>query len=559
VSVDAASGSLRVLFSRAEGNVYTPAFSPDGSRVAFTFNLRGFQDVYVAETAALEAGSLPLGDARAPVTDVNADAARPVLGPDAFGEYFPAFLDDRTLLFSSDRGGSLALYRADLQAGTCALVQSDPIAAISGAVDGDSLLYGSYSANGWCVKRRPLAALAAVTSEEAPGAPSPYPPPFPWMGAGVPAQAYIDWPLPLAWVPNITVSQNGPGTLDLSVGVGALAIAGSLLGRSSASVDAAWSTAASQPLAGFSASTMAGNAVLSASGRLAYSYVGYYAQTLESDLDVTFPLVSESMLDVTRSLSLNAGMGYLSELDSLSPFSAADAVNAPSSAWQKRLSVRAGVSAAWMRQGGQIDFNPPLALEGSLQDATPLQMLDVSTPESDLALFLAVTVPSIIPHQALKLGVKATDVLGGPFALYSDQYAVPRGFPGAYTRTSPGGVLLALDYLIPIALLDQPLPFGFALTGAALAVHGEALGQWGPAPGQTSLSSVLYVGGDMTLHLVYGIYSIPLGIGLAARIDTHAPASFDAGTDLRLYVFLGFDSFGSTEKKGQDLRVRAAP
>ena len=33
-------------------------------------------------------------------------------------------------------------------------------------------------------------------------------------------------------------------------------------------------------------------------------------------------------------------MGYLSELDSLSPFSAADAVNAPSSAWQKRLSVR---------------------------------------------------------------------------------------------------------------------------------------------------------------------------------------------------------------------------
>ena len=66
VSVDAASGSLRVLFSRAEGNVYTPAFSPDGSRVAFTFNLRGFQDVYVAETAALEAGSLPLADARAP-------------------------------------------------------------------------------------------------------------------------------------------------------------------------------------------------------------------------------------------------------------------------------------------------------------------------------------------------------------------------------------------------------------------------------------------------------------------------------------------------------------
>ena len=145
------------------------------------------------------------------MADVNTDAARPVLGPDAFGEYFPAFLDDRTLLFSSDRSGSLALYRADLQAGTYALVQSDPVAAISGAVDGDSLLYGSYSANGWCVKRTPLAALTAVTLEETPGAPSPYPLPFPWTGAGVPAQAYIDWPLPLAWVPNRHREPERPG------------------------------------------------------------------------------------------------------------------------------------------------------------------------------------------------------------------------------------------------------------------------------------------------------------------------------------------------------------
>jgi hypothetical protein len=559
VAVDPATGGLRVLFSRAEGNVYTPVFSPDGSRIAFTFNLRGFQDVFIADTAALDAGSVVLADARTPVGDVNANAASPVLGPDAFGGYFPSFLDDRTLLFSSDRSGALGLYRADLPAGTCTLAQADPVAAISGVADGDSLLYGSYGATGWCVKKTSLASLTALALEQPPGPASAYPAPFPWTGPGVPARPYTDWPLPLAWAPNITVRQNGPGALDLSVGAGAFAIAGSLLGRSAAYIDAAWSASASQPLAGFQVSTMAGTAVLTASGRLDYSYVGYYAQTLESALDVTYPLAADSMLGISRSLSVNAGVGYLSELDSLSPFSAADAVNAPAAAWQKSLSLRAGVSGALARRGGQIDFNPPLALEASLQNATPLQMLDVRTPESDFALFLALTVPSIIPHQAVKLGVKATAVLGGPFAAYTDQYAVPRGFPGAYTRPSPGGALLALDYLVPLALLDQPLPFGFALTGAGLAVHGEAQGQWGTLPGQTSLSPRLYVGGDITLRLVYGIYDIPLGIGLAARIDTRAPSSFDAGSDLRLYLFLGFDSFGSLLGHGADLHVRGAP
>jgi hypothetical protein len=542
VSVDRVTGVLRVLYSRAGGNVYTPAFSPDGSRVAFTFNLRGFQDVYVAETAALDAGSLPLADARSPVADVNAAAARPVLGPDAFGEYFPAFADDRAILFSSDRGGSLAVYRADLQAGTCVRVQEDPVAAIAGAVDGDSLLYASYDANGWCIKRTPLGELAAVPIDPAPEA-SPYPPPIPVTAAGTPARPYADWPIPLAWVPNVMVSQNGPGTLDLSVGVGALAIAGSLLGRSTASVDAAWSTAASQPLAGASISAMAGNAVLTASGRIDYAWVGYYRQTLQGDLGVTFPLVAESTLGQAHSLSLNAGAGWLSELDSLAPFTLADALNAPAAARRERIYVGAGISAGWMLRGGEIDFNAPLAIEASLQNATPLPLLDVRTPESDFALFAAVTVPSLVPHQAVKLGVKATAVLGGPFSSYGEEYAVPRGFPEVSVRTAPGGVLLALDYLVPVALLDQPLPFGFALTGVALAVHGEALGQWGSSAAR--LSPSLFAGGDLTLRLAYGIYSFPLGIGCAARIDTRSPSAFDAGRDLRFYLFLGFDSFAA--------------
>ena len=53
VLVDTASGGPEDAVLPRGGNVYTPAFSPDGKRLAFTFNLRGFQDVYVADYQAL--------------------------------------------------------------------------------------------------------------------------------------------------------------------------------------------------------------------------------------------------------------------------------------------------------------------------------------------------------------------------------------------------------------------------------------------------------------------------------------------------------------------------
>jgi hypothetical protein len=358
-------------------------------------------------------------------------------------------------------------------------------------------------------------------------------------------------------MPNITVSQNGPGPLDFSFGAGALAIGGSLLGRSSASLDLAWSVGASQPLAGFSLSTMAGNTTITASSRINYRYAGFYAQTLESGIGISLPLISESSFGISRLLSFRAGLDYLAERDAASPFAFSDVVNAPASDWQKKISVRTGAALAWQTQGGQIDFNPPLAVEASLSNGTPLPLLDAGTPESDFALFFALTVPSIFPHQALKLGIKATCVLGGPFSAYSDEFAVPRGFAGSYTRAVPGGALASLDYLIPLALLDQPLLLGFAVTGVGLGVHAEGMGQWGATSGQTSVASKLFVGGDITFRLVYGLYTVPVGFGLAARIDTASPGSFDVANDLRPYLFIGFDSFGSLVKQGQSFRVRA--
>ena len=51
-------------------------------------------------------------------------------------------------------------------------------------------------------------------------------------------------------------------------------------------------------------------------------------------------------------------------------------------------------------------------------------------------------------------------------------------------------------------------------------------------------------------QLAVGAFSFPFGIGLAARLSTSSPSSFDPGADLRPYVFAGFDSFSGTVSAG---------
>jgi hypothetical protein len=112
---------------------------------------------------------------------------------------------------------------------------------------------------------------------------------------------------------------------------------------------------------------------------------------------------------------------------------------------------------------------------------------------------------------------------------------------------------------VPIALLDQPLPFGLALTALGLSLHAEGIGQWDAATVRIGLDPSLYIGWDLTIQLAWNRYSLPLGIGVAARIDATNPGAFDVASDLRLYFLIGFDSFGSFAKNGQALGARAAP
>ena len=296
VSVDPATGAVRVLFSWAEANVSTPVFSPDGRRLAFTLNVRGYQNIYVADYEKLLPGSMALTDSNSPVESVNRDAAAAVLGPDPFGEYFPSFLDDYNVLFSSDREGSLSLYRASLSSAQVVKVLDDPVAVISAVVDGDSLVYSSYSSNGRCLRTVPLSSLGAEQIPADQGAQQELPEAFTWAGASVPSHGYTDWPAPLLWLPFPTVTRTSPGSPGVELGLGAAAYGASLLGTTTWLADAGWSFASQQPFGGVTITSALGPFVAAVGSQLAYQYTDQYSQTLDSSVSLSLPVINDLRL-----------------------------------------------------------------------------------------------------------------------------------------------------------------------------------------------------------------------------------------------------------------------
>jgi hypothetical protein len=542
VTVDPRTGAQRVLFSVSEGNVFNPALSPDGSQVAFILNVRGMQDLYVADMAALRAGSVPLSDPDAPVKDCNPLAARAVLGPDPFGEYFPSFVDQGRILFSSDRSGALALYLADLAEGSVSLVQEDPVAAISGTVDGAVIIYESYRTDGFCLKRAafPLAPRLLLPDEST--APLPLPPPAELSGASVRARPYRDIPLPYLWLPDVILRQTGPSWSELSLGVGAWAAGGSLLDASRWQVDAEWLPGPAQPSAGFIGSTDIGPLELGVSSRLDYAWSSAWTQTVETSLTADYALFGEFVRDSTSLLSVGLGLRHHAELSSNGgPFTFADSLAAAQ--WFSWLAVPAIVRVQWSAGGAAADLGPSLAVDAWLQATVFLPVLTLVQTQAEVDLFARLAVPSPLPHHALKLGVKAVQDLGTSSASYPDDFTVPRGFP-ARTRALPAGILSSVDYVMPV-LLDQPLVLGWAVTGLQLGLHAEGVADIDAGAARASVVPAVFAGVEISTRLVYGVFELPVGMGVSARLAVSASASFDPSRDIGLYFFAGFDGFGA--------------
>ncbi len=573
VAVDRASGGLRVLFARKGGRVSSPDLSPDGTRAAFTLTLEGSQDVHILDLKEAIAGPMVDGAADGPVKDVNPDLAFPVLGTDPGVESRPRFAGNDRLLFSSDRTGSPCLYAMDLGSRKVTIIQQDPVAAYEGIEDGGFLIYSSYSSKGYCLKTVPLPESSGERVEAA-ARPSTGAPVSAGVAAGGPAAAaaeapvpqaagnakgYLDLPLPDLWYPSATLAVTGPSGYE--VGLGLAGVGSSLLGTSSWSVSGFWLPWSGQPVASLAASASLGNAAASYSLSLGYAYFdgspGVYAQSLSNSLDVSVPIFSWTRLADASALWINGGVGHEASLAGLFPFTASTSLSWPTSFWRQFLHLRAGASWRLLAGGGQMDFYHPFDAGVSLGTVTDPPSLPYENRWGTLFSVLAgLSLPSPIPHQVVKLGVKASYGIDA-FASVWDAAVAPRGFPGSTTAYLPGGLLASLDYLAPLALLDQPLLFGVALLGIGLGLHVEHASGWNLSPAYLWPGTAFYAGVEITLLLGYAAESLPVGIGVAARIDPASAEVFIAARDLRPYLFLSFDSFRDAARAAALTQSRA--
>jgi hypothetical protein len=551
VEVDPQSGSTRVLFSVAGASVFNPAFSPDGARLALVLNQRGVQDVVVIDFAKAFAVSHAVADPHEAVADTNTDCASFVVGPDAFGEYFPAWDGDERLIFSSDRSGSLALYEADLAAGSVALVQEDPVAAYEGFVDGGNLVYASYTSEGFCLKRAPFAPARddAATVVRGPDGPLAAQAP----AAAVPSTPYEDRAKLYLWYPLVTPSST-TGTLedflkaikagDPSVwdfGVGAEVLAGSYLGTSTWSLAAAWHPLTSQPEISFSLSHGFGNATVDLSSGLDYfAYGSAYFLDSDTRLGVSLPLVSRSEYDHQVALSVGTGATFLSQVGSYDPFTFIDALSVGPGVWAHAVLLDAGLGFGWAKPGGSIDSVAPYLASISVGGNV---MLPTFSREAGarLAFLAQAGMPVFWQHLVLRAGLKAAYV-GGSLESSHELFAAPRGMFDDEARPLPGRLLASLDLLAPIGLFDQPLILGIALLGVSAGAHVEAAADWGFGPAEFQVPWI-YAGAEVVFQLGASSISLPVGVGIAARFDPTGVQAFDVMSDLRSYIFFSFDSF----------------
>ena len=566
VRVDQHGGGLTVLAAVANGVMLHPAVSADGALVVFELATGVEHDLYAIATSAAPA---PVVRGVA-LTDHNRRALMRITGPNDFGEYFPSLPRssvaamansdsdrDVTLLFGADPGGALALYAKDGLTQTARLVMDDPVGAYAGLIRNDHLYYASYTSDGHTIRRVPasmansanlapsvrstcstcssspsrpanstsstspassadLTATATATSELQPSSraePITHQP----HRTGE-TQRYLDLPLPAFWFPLPSIVEND-GALDLGIGVAFLAA--SVLGRSTATLQAAYHPSLRQPVGAAELQLAVGRMGIADAVSLDYGVSGpRHTRSLSQAGQLTFALVDEAVRDISvrRYAAVLAAVGYAYAQTAEGVLALAQDEGVAVAATSGAL----GAELDWYRFGSAKDLFPPLRfsaetrLESSLASWQPV-----------LRAVGSLQLPAF-GNDVVRLQATAAHAWSAP--LPPSAAPLPRG-PFDLGDAGSGRGLFAVDYLMALALLDQPILAGTYLAALAAGVHLEAAIDWSASTvaGVVPYPEV-FVGLELGAVLGYGTAVLPVGAGVAVALPSARVAA---------YVFFG--------------------
>jgi hypothetical protein len=532
VEVDPVTGQIDLLFAEAESSVYNPVFSPDGKSIAFVLQHYGMQDICVLEYP-LE--GMRMHGNEAPLS-FNADKKQIVMGPDSAGEYYPRFIDNDTLLFCSDRGGSLALYMLTISGKDLFLVCQEPVAAFAGMKLHDDLVYASYSWRGFCIKKMMQEDL--LYKRIAFPAPMPYPK-TPERGE-VASTDYVDWPIFQFWLPFPNAYLLNAHEIVWGGGIYLLGV--SPLQTTMYVMTLSFFPQTMQPSGSIEFQTALGLLDIIYALELSYEYTSgdYYRQSIDNTFLFSFPLYSNLVHSVRQNMNIYAGLHYGYNLYAWQSFSFLNQFKPASLDQENELNFLTGLNFSVVKNGGIIDYYAPLAFRGNFFTQVPLPVFPESQQGFHMVTNLSINLPAFLPHTILKLGCKASytseELLGFPVVR-------PRGMFDEEQQNTVGRALFSLEILSALALLDQPLGGGLHMDGIGAGIHVETLADFQFEEEYIAFDRHIFLGCEINLIIGLGMVSIPVGVGLSFRIDPTDIESFNADHDIRPYLFFGFNSF----------------
>jgi hypothetical protein len=516
VEIDRLTGNISLLFALKETTIYNPVVSPDGKQCAFVLNIRGMQDIYLLDIEKTHRHPLTLETI--PET-YNIESISPLVGPDEDDDYYPRFLDTNRILFTSDRNGNLALYIYSFSHDELSLVCEDPVGAFAGCTTDSHLIYTSYTTDGFCLKAKPIQTLipAVLTKPEA-EVPAP---PFEWQHLPE-SEAFTDLAYPLFWLPYLSIDFNQPSNSG-----GGIYLTGiSLLGTSLWHLIITFHPEVMQPQIIFSALFHINEIGITYNLNHNYQHRGgeepSFHQTIKQNLSMDIPVISSHKLSLITSLSFTLGIAHTLALFQSSPFSFFNAFNLQPISLQNQYGLLSGANFTIGKTGGPMDFYSPLQFHTAISSYTSLPLFPESYPGFRLVSNISLNLPSLLPHNVIKPVITGSYtserllLLESPFSLpiLTSRVMFPDG-----KQEEEGRLLFSLDYLFPIALMDQPLAFGFYLLRCEGDIYFEYIAGYQFQEPFFIPRRFLYGGTELTFTFGHGSFTFPLTMGVGLRYD----------------------------------------
>ena len=546
IIVDQATGVQSLLFKMHDSNVFNPVFSDDGTKIAFTMNVRGLQDIweiqYPVETIELDGkGQIP--------ENFNSERAIPLTGPDYAGDFFPKYSRE-AVLYTTDRTGNLTVH-ARFADGTAVQITTDN-SAFAGQIAGASLVYSSYSAQGYTLKSIPYPGVPAEPTERSSDvlteniATEDFPKIQRPANATEEGRPFIDLPQFLFWLP-VPVYYNPYNPLDFTnihLAPGVFFKSESVLGKAGFQATITSRVDVFQPGIDVNAYFNVGRARITLELLHAFYALNedlYQQDTRESGY-VHIPLVSRSLYPQNIYFGVTSGLTHR--------FTAANAEMFPVNAGVSGADVttahfvHATMAASFeiSRAGTIMDVFNPFKIAVGTNFSIPLLAPEQSSPGVSAAALASVTIPSFINHHVIKTSLK-TGYTNRPLSV--DRNVLPRGMFVPFADETRGRYVAALDYLFNIALFDIPLPLDLHFLQLAGGVHIEASGGWRVEPPAIMWDGDLYTGFEMII-VVGRRYYIPIGIGVNVKLTPGAMDSFSVDSNIRPYFFSSTNSFSNS-------------